>query len=310
SLKTLEQYTSGTTGPPGKIPLVRESMVRSAENTLSFFGLGPGDRVLLCLPVRYIAGKMMVVRALVGGLDLVTVEPSGRPLQSLTQPVNLAAMVPMQVYNTLQEGEDLSITGKLLIGGGEIHPALRDQLSGLKAPEVYESFGMTETYTHVALKRINGKDPDLLFRTMEGVSVSRDDRGCMVVGIEGVTPDPVVTNDLVEPAPDGKSFRWLGRVDNLISTGGIKVIPEVLEEQIRNRMGLDCLVLAEPDVQLGQRLVLMVEYPDPEPPLEQWYAILKDHLDAHEVPKRILIVNRIPRNSSFKADRLAALKLL
>lgn len=307
---TFDQWTSGTTGPPRKYPLLRESMVRSAENTLSFFGLMPEQRALLCLPVRYIAGKLMVVRALVGGLDLVTSEPSGRPLRELRRPVHFGAMVPMQVYNTLQDGTNLSLVGKLLIGGGEIHPALRERLTGMEQTEIYESFGMSETYTHVALRRINGPDPDPFFRPLKGVTVSQDKRGCLVAEAEGVTRGPVVTNDLVELAPGSDGFRWLGRADHLISTGGIKVIPEVLEEKIRLRIGLDCLVLAEPDEQLGRRLVLMVEYADPDPPVERWLRSLKEVLEAHEVPKRIRPVARIPRNDSYKPDRLAAGQLL
>ncbi|MGW8316954.1 MAG: AMP-binding protein, partial [Bacteroidales bacterium] len=211
ALETLEQYTSGTTGLPRKIALHRESMVRSAENTLSFFGLTPGARVLLCLPVRYIAGKMMVVRALVGGLDLVTVEPSGRPLQDISHPVSFGAMVPLQVYNSLQHEDDLSRVGKLLIGGGEIHPSLRGRLTALETPELYEPFGMTETYTHVALRRINGKDTDPLFRTLKGVKISQDERGCLTVEVEGVTRGRLVTNDIVDLASERDGFTWLGR---------------------------------------------------------------------------------------------------
>ncbi len=310
SVRVLEQLTSGTTGTPGRIQLFRESMIRSAESTCSYFELTPGTPVLLCLPVRFIAGKMMVVRALTGGLDLVTAEPSGRPLQELAHRVAFAAMVPLQVYNTLKEGDDLSMVGKLLIGGGEIHPSLRKRLTGLKTPELYESFGMTETYTHVALRRINGSDPDPLFSPLNGVSLGQDERGCLVVEAEGVTRGPVVTSDLVELVPERNGFRWLGRADHLISTGGIKVIPEVLEERINKRLGLECLVLSESDAQLGQRLVLLVEYADPDPPLDRWHAALKVVLEAHEVPKKIRTVDRLPRNASFKPDRKAARAML
>lgn len=310
SVHVLEQLTSGTTGPPRKIPLLRESMIRSAENTRSYFDLTPGAPVLLCLPVRYIAGKMMVVRALTGGLDLVVVEPSGRPLQELAHRVDFAAMVPLQVYNSLMDKKGLSMIGKLLIGGGEIHPALRERLTGLNTPELYESFGMTETYTHVAMRRINGSDPDPLFMPLNGVSLGQDKRGCLLVESEGVTRGPVVTNDLVELVPERNGFRWLGRADHLISTGGIKVIPEVLEERISKRLGMECLVLPESDEQMGQRLVLLVEYPDPDPPLDRWRAALRVVLDSHELPKEIRTVARLPRNASFKPDRKAAREML
>lgn len=309
----IRQKSSGTTGDPGEYQLLRESMIRSAQITLNYFRLQPGDRALLCLPIRYVAGKMMVVRALVGGLELVMVEPSGRPLESLergTGSISFGAMVPLQVHDSMQCGDDLSMIEKLIIGGGELHPSVREKLTRMAAPAVYESFAMTETYTHFALKRINGAQPDSSFRLLEQVKIRKDQRGCLVVDMDGITGGEVITNDLVEINPGGNGFKWIGRYDNVINSGGFKIIPEVLEEKIQELIGHHCLLLSETDVKLGERLVLMVEYSGPDQPEESWLRILREKLSPYEVPKRIVVVSQLPRNSALKPDRIEARKRL
>jgi O-succinylbenzoic acid--CoA ligase len=308
------QLSSGTTGDPKSFLLNREAMLASARRTLDFFGLRAGEKALLCLPMHYIAGKMMVVRALLGGLDLLIREPSSRPLQELDDQIHFAAMVPLQMEESLQHGDPLGKINTLLMGGGELHPATRDRLSALILPEIYETFGMTETYTHFALRRINGPDPDPAFRVLEGVRISRDSRGCLEVEVPGVTSARVLTNDLVEIHEQGNAFTWQGRYDNLINSGGIKIIPELLEERVRESLGHECLVLPEADRKLGNRLVLLVEYkgkePGEEPPLDRWMEQLRKRLSAYELPKRIIAVESLPRNPSMKADRTSARDLL
>lgn len=304
------QLSSGTTGDPKSYTLSREAMMNSAVKTLGFFGLNRGEKVLLCLPVNYIAGKMMVVRALLGGLDLLLQEPSSRPLMELGENIAFAAMVPMQIEESLQQGDHLDRISKLLIGGGELHPDTRQKLLSLNTPEVYESFGMTETYTHFALRRINGPDPDPYFRVLEGVRISTDARGCLEVEVPGITMAPVLTNDLVEIDPGGVGFLWLGRYDNLINSGGIKIIPELLEEEVRKSLGHECLVLPEPDRKLGKKLVLMVEYDGDHPPLDAWMKQLRNRLSGYEIPKRIVTLKSLPRNRSMKPDRTRALSHL
>lgn len=304
------QKTSGTTGDPGEVRLKRSSMIRSAEMTLEFFHLGPGESVLLCLPVHYIAGKMMVVRALAGELRLITTEPAARPLKEVSGTFRFAAMVPLQVYESLRNGDSLSDLGQLLIGGGELHRSVREELEQTDRPAVYESFAMTETYSHFALKRINGMKPERHFKLMEGVRIRKDERGCLVVEVPGVTEGKVATGDLVEITRDGKGFRWLGRMDNMIKSGGVKIIPEVLEQQIGRWLKRTCLVLPEADTGLGQRIVLMVETGDQPVLLEEWQRILRENLPRHELPGRILTVREIPRNPSFKPDRKAACRML
>ena len=304
------QKSSGSTGDPKSFVLSREAMLLSAERTLSFFKLRRGEQVLLSLPVHYIAGKMMVVRALLGGLDLQLREPSSRPLQNLNGSIDLAAMVPLQIEESLTHGDPLERISKLLIGGGELHPATREKLSRMSSPEVYESFGMTETYTHFALKRITGPDPDSSFKLLEGVRIGLDKRGCLEVEVPGITDGLLSTNDLVEINKLGNEFSWLGRFDNLINSGGIKIIPELLEEQVRDCIGHECLVLPEPDRKLGNRLVLLVEFEGSDPPIEQWKDLLRNRLSAYEQPKRVLTVSALPRNASMKPERTSSRNLL
>jgi O-succinylbenzoic acid--CoA ligase len=284
-------------------------LILSASKTLNFFKLAPGSRVLHCLPMRFVAGKLMVVRALVGGLRLMLTEPSGRPVQDLREAMDFAAMVPLQVHESLAHGDPLGQIAMLLVGGGKLPYTSIKQLARLDRTAVYESFGMTETYTHFALKRINGAKPDRGFQVLEGVSISRDERNCLVVEVKGITSGPLSTNDLVEIDPSGTTFKWLGRYDYVINSGGIKIIPELLEQQIRMVINHNCLVLPEPDERLGSRLVLLVESPEETPP-PGWMESLRAILPSYELPKRVLTCKQIPRNASMKMDRLAAKKMI
>lgn len=308
--ESITQLSSGSTGDPKSFTLSRSSMRLSAWRTLQYFSLKAGDRVLLALPVHYIAGKMMVVRALLGGLDLQLREPSSRPLRSISGIIAFAAMVPLQIEESLIHGDPLDRITKLLIGGGELHPATRNSLSRLVQPEVYESFGMTETYTHFALRRINGSSRDPGFSLLEGVKIGLDSRGCLEVDVPGITTGALTTNDMVEINDTEDGFTWLGRYDNLINSGGIKIIPELLEEQIRNYLGFECLVLSEADRKLGNRLVLVVEFAGNEPPLDKWLDELRKSLSSYELPRRIITTSSLPRNASMKADRTSARELL
>lgn len=305
------QESSGSTGSPKRFELSREAMLLSARKTLDFFEIIPGERVLTCLPVDYIAGKMMIVRALLGELDLCLAEPSSRPLESAEGNFRFASMVPMQVARSLEAGDELGRIASLLIGGGEIHPALRKDLEELKAMKVYESFAMTETVSHFALRRINGPGAQKSFRALEGVQLGVDDRGCLQVAVPGITPGQVQSNDLVELGEASLEFRWLGRADNLIKSGGINIIPEVLEEKISEILGMPCLLLPQADVLLGQKLVLLVEAPhgrgfDSGEVMNR----LRGELNPLEQPRRIVTVSELPRLASFKPDRQAARSLL
>jgi len=303
--RPIAQQTSGTTGKPKVFKLDRIAMIRSAGMTISHFGLRPGDRALLCLPVDYIAGKMMVVRAFAGQLDLCTTEPAGNPLRDLEQRIDFAAIVPLQVFEAMETPELVDrFIGTLLIGGGEINNALRTKLTGLNETKVFETFAMTETLTHFAARRINGPEADALFRTMEGVTIGQDERGCLTVDVAGITGGTIATNDLVK-INGTHSFEWLGRYDNVINTGGIKVIPEVLEDKIRELTAIknDLVILAKDDEKLGQKVILVIEAADGEIDIVQLRSTLKSGLQKHEIYKEIHLIRSFPRNSAMKIER-------
>lgn len=305
----LKQKTSGTTGDPKILDLDRESMIQSAKMTIRHFNLKRGDKVLLCLPMQYVAAKMMLVRALIGGLNLITVEPSGDPLKNCDTTVQFAAMVPLQLYESLKHPESLGKIEKLLIGGGEINPELLREVRKLTTLEVFESFAMSETYTHFALRRINGDRPESYFKVMKKVEISTDHRDCLVVHIPGVTKEQVMSNDLVS-IKSKSEFEWLGRIDTIIKTGGVKIIPEILEKKIRDIVGHELLILGIPDEKLGQKLILVVETAADQSLIESWKKSISSILSKPEVPKEIICLVEFPRKSSMKVDRFGVREMI
>lgn len=307
--KEILQPTSGTTGDPKQISLSRKAMVISARRSLDYFRLEQGMHVLLALSVNYIAGKMMVVRALVGGLKLSLKEPSGRPLEGWKDKLDFTAMVPLQVHESLAHKDPLQKISILLVGGGELNPDDREVLATYAANEVYESFGMTETYTHFALRKVIAPGKDNPFKFMKGVKGSLDKRGCLEIEIPGITEGLLQSNDLVEL--DGSSgFHWLGRYDHVINSGCVKLIPEIMESRIAKLLGHPCLLLAEPDPKLGERAVLMVEYMGKDASTETWMKILHEALSSYEKPARIVSVQALPLNNNYKPDRTRAAQIL
>lgn len=301
----LLQKTSGTTGDPKSLVLKRDALSISALNTIRHFELTPGDSVLLCLPVKYIAGKMMVVRALEGRLNLITVSPSGRPIENLHTDIDFAAMVPMQLNEIFAHNDPLDKIQTLLIGGGEISTQLRSEIHQLSGVQVYESFAMSETYSHFATRRISGTAPDKYFKVMENVSIDTDNRGCLLVSYPGVTDGTIQSNDLVEIHAKGE-FEWLGRIDNVINSGGVKYIPEILEQKIRQFIPFECLIIALPDTKLGNKMVLLVEATSEDLKKEIWLRAMEKALQKFEIPKEIFAIEELPRNSATKFDRKAA----
>jgi len=299
----LVQKTSGTTGDPKSLPLCRDSMIRSAEMTLKYFNLRPGDTALLCLPVEYIAGKMMLVRALVGGLNLHTHEPAGNPLKRLDSEIDFAAMVPLQVHEALRQKESFRGIKKLIIGGGEINKELMESIQKLNSTLVYESFAMSETYSHFAIKQVNGPDAQKNFHVLHDVKISTDRRSCLCVEIPGITAGKIITNDIVDLI-SATEFKWLGRIDNVINSGGIKIIPEILENKIMDILEKPVLVIGIPDKKLGQKLVLVVEGTMHPGTFEDIIEKLAPSLHKHELPKEVRTVPEFPRNKAMKVDRL------
>lgn len=228
---TIEVLTSGSTGKPKTILLEKEKMIQSALRTGEFFQLKKNDKTLICLPTDFIAGKMMVVRAFVLGLNLCPVEPKGNPLELINDDFKFAAMTPMQLSNILKKKESvkkLNQIQNLIIGGGEISKELADKISKLKNNS-WHTYGMTETITHIALKKLNGTNSTNYFKALPGVVFEKDERECLVIRADYLSENPIVTNDIVSLVSNLK-FEFIGRYDNVINTGSIKVFPEEIEK--------------------------------------------------------------------------------
>ena len=304
---TMPLQTSGSTGAPKLMLASKEAMAASAAATCRAFRLQPGHTALLCLPLRYIAGQMMVVRGLVGGLRLITAEPSSTPLAGNQSAIDFAPMVPMQVVSTLAQPDgaaQLTRVRTLLLGGGFIDPALEEQLQQLPT-RVFASYGMTETLSHIALRAVNGPRRCQLYTPLPGVQVQLSPADTLQLEVPYLNTGILTTNDLAEIAPDGR-FRILGRADAVINSGGIKIQAEELEQELHRRTGLRVLALPHPHPTLGQCVALLWEGPaEAEPRLRAACATLPRY---HQ--PRLMHHAPLPRTESGKPARAQARKLL
>lgn len=326
--ETLLVHTSGSTGKPKPMWVEKQRMLNSAHITCDFLGLRPGDSALLCMSLDYIAGKMMVVRSIERKLRLFSVKPSGHPLsdESLAKMVEMdfdfVAMVPMQVYNTLQvpqERERLSRIKHLIIGGGAIDDALAAELRRLPGA-VWSTYGMTETLSHIALRRLNGEEASEWYQPFDCVGVSLNGEGCLVIDAPLVCSEPLVTNDIAEikqqeassvasSCSDASSslktssphvlFRIKGRKDNVICSGGIKIQIEEVEDLLRQHLDAPFLLAKKKDEKFGEIAVLVTESSD----LEDVEAICRQVLPKYWVPRQYLHFDQLPMTETGKPKR-------
>ncbi|MBO0323389.1 AMP-binding protein [Muricauda sp. CAU 1633] len=294
---TLEVFTSGSTGKPKKIALLKEHMVNSAKATGAYFGLAPNHTALLCLPCSGIAGKMMLVRAMVLGLQLDYVEPSSTPLSTNEKAYDFVAMVPLQVQSSLEHLDRIKI---VIIGGAPVDITLRSKLKNLPT-QCYETYGMTETITHIAVKRMGDGSIDY-FETLPNVTISVDARDCLVINAPKVLNDQIVTNDVVELAGENQ-FKWLGRYDSIINSGGVKLIPEQIEKKLSSIINSRFFVAGLPDAVLGQQLVLVIEESqvDSEVLLSKIKKVKGLH--KYEVPKKVVALKPFIETKTGKIHR-------
>ena len=292
------QQTSGSTGVPKTIQLSKAAMLKSAENTILFFNLKRKQKAVLCLPVKYIAGKMMIVRAFLAQMNLILIEPEGTPDFSNLREIDFCAMVPMQASNLLEQKKWPKIK-TLILGGAEISMKLNNQLQPLES-KVFETYGMAETCSHIALKQINKENPQQDFTTLPGIRISKDERDCLVIDTPFLK-EKIITNDCIELVSEN-TFKWLGRIDNVINSGGIKIQPEILEKKFEDILKKSCVVLGEPDEILGQKIVLVIESDELEN-TNQILSKLFPFFDRKLLPKTVKFINELPRNKSLKIDR-------
>ena len=283
----------------------KRRMMNSARITCDFLGLKPGDTALLCMSLDYIAGKMMVVRSIERNLKLITVEPSGHPLTEDSK-YDLVAMVPMQVYNSLQvpeEKERLMQIKHLIIGGGAIDETMEEELRDFPNA-VWSTYGMTETLSHIALRRLNGKEASEWYEPFPSVKVRLNEEGCLVIDAPEVCEETLVTNDIAEIEASGRRFRILGRKDNVICSGGIKIQTEEVERTLKPYLDAPYMISKRPDPKFGEIVVLLTEG-DISDAREACERILP----KYQQPKDYLRVDRIPLTETGKPARKEAEKL-
>ena len=275
-------HTSGSTGKPKPMMVEKMRMLNSARITCDFLGLKPGDSALLCMSLDYIAGKMVVVRSIERHLHLISVSPSGHPLKNIdlkdangkdvNGEITFAAMVPMQVYNTLQvpeERERLTHIRHLIIGGGAIDASLEKELQALPGNiAIWSTYGMTETLSHIALRRINGAEASEWYQPFDSVKISQTEEGCLVIDAPLVCAETLVTNDIVEiesyiyNKEEKLRFRIKGRKDNVICSGGIKIQIEEVEALLKPHLEKPFMIAKKKDEKFGEIAVLLTEDED------------------------------------------------
>ena len=298
--------TSGSTGKPKEMKFAKKAMVASAKLTGNFLNLQKGDKALLCLPMGFIAGKMMVVRAFVRGLDLVPVEPSGNPLQEINGIFDFAAMTPMQVFNILNDTngiEKLNKIKNLIIGGGEINPKLEKRLKLLKN-NTYHTYGMTETLTHIALRKINGENRNDSFMALKNIWFEQDERNCLIIHSPHISNEKIITNDIVTLKSKTK-FEFLGRFDNIINSGGIKIIPEIIENKLEAFINQRFFIYGQPDEKLGEKIVLVIEGKS-DNQIEE--TLEKIPFSKFEKPKEVIFMDGFVETGNGKINRGKTIK--
>ncbi|MDD7596373.1 MAG: AMP-binding protein [Prevotella sp.] len=327
--QTIHVQTSGSTGAPKKMNVRKDRMIESAKMTCDFLGLQPGDTALLCMNLDYIGAKMMVVRSLVRQLRLIQVAPSGHPLATVDVPITFAAMVPLQVFNSLQvpeEREKLRQIKHLIIGGGTVDDVLAAQLHDFPHA-VWSTYGMTETLSHIALRRLNGHQSSSWYTPLQGIKVTTNADECLVIDAPKLCDTPIVTNDIAEirttstsEGQNALAFRLIGRRDNVINSGGVKIQMEELERLMRPFLTMPYMVTKRKSEKFGEIVVLMVEREDDGegatfeekselPILQAIHKLLHRALPRYWEPRLYLSVDRIPMTETGKPNRALAQRM-
>ncbi len=295
----IEVNTSGSTGTPKTIKLKKQAMVNSAIATGDFFNLRPGHTALLCLPATYIAGKMMLIRAMVLGLEIDSVQPTTTPAFDTKKHYDFCAMIPAQAEHTLSKLNNIKT---LIIGGAPMSFNLKQKLQVLKT-NVFETYGMTETITHIAVKQLKDQDNNY-FKTLPNITISQNKKDCLVIEAPQLTPEKIVTNDVVK-LHSKTTFEWLGRQDNVINSGGVKLFPEQIEAKLQSKIDVRFFITSEADTTFGDVAILVLEA-DGNLLDKAVFA----GLTSIEIPKKIYAISAFAETTSGKINRLKTLEQL
>jgi len=297
--------TSGSTGTPKPIKVMKQAMVNSSISTANFLKFEPGNTALHCLPTKYIAGKMMLVRAMVLGMELDMVEPSSHPVFDSGLKYDFGAMVPFQLHNSLKYLNNIKT---IIVGGAPASRQLIKEIQNYSA-NVFETFGMTETVSHIAIRKLNNfKKGETLessyFKVLEDIEISQDERDCLIINAPKISSKKIVSNDIIKLHSDNE-FEWLGRFDNIINSGGIKISPEFVEKKIEEKIPYRFFIASELDPILGERIILVIEGKQTEID-----ASVFKNLDKYETPKHVYFLDNFSKTANGKIQRTETLKLL
>jgi len=307
---TIAVQTSGSTSDPKIIYLQKKHMIASAKATLSFFKLKENDSIWLCLPVGYIAGKMMIVRAIVGNLNLIYSKPESNPTTHQNKNVDFAAMVPNQVFEMLASKKgilELQKINTLLIGGSSIPTNLETRLLKNGMNNVWHSYGMTETITHIALRRIKKESKFNFYKLLNNVSIKINSESQLIINAPSLGVKNLLTNDIAELSNDG-SFSIIGRKDNVIISGGVKLFPELIEGKIDKLLSNDFFIGSIPDEKLGNKVVLFIETGTDKCDsidLAKLNSDMKIHLKKYELPRKTVCLSKFLRTETNKLQRIS-----
>ena len=297
--------TSGSTGIPKTIKLRKDFMINSALATGRYFQLGENTKALCCLPIKFIAGKMMLVRALSLGWDLDVIESTSNPLQEITKEYDFSAMVPLQLRNSISKIDQIKT---LIVGGGVVSRDLEKAIQTVDT-KCYATYGMTETSTHVAVKKLNKftqleLESESAYKTLPDVTVSKDKRSCLVIHAPKISDETIITNDVVEVVSKTE-FNWKGRLDHVINSGGVKLHPEEIEQKLSHTIHSRFFIAGVPDEILGEKCILVIEGKN--------YQITKKYfskLSRFEIPKEVFFIPKFLETGSGKIRRFKTLDLL
>ncbi|MDE6258692.1 MAG: AMP-binding protein [Muribaculaceae bacterium] len=290
-------HTSGSTGTPHLIHLPKQRMIESAERTCRHFGINSSSHLHSCISADYIGGKMMMVRSRVSGASFSWEIPSNTPLKDFVgPPIDLVSVVPSQMLFLLDNPEIMARAKNYLIGGAAIPSSLRKRSldSGISA---YESYGMTETSSHIAIRKV--EEGNEWFETLPGISVSLDDDSRLCIHIENWKS--FYTNDIAQ-LKSSTSFRILGRADNVINTGGKKVYPEEVEKILSEYFTFPFYISYRNDEKWGQRIILIAENPTVSD--DEIISLCKLHLESFKCPKEVVGLSHFSYTPNGKIKRI------
>ncbi len=307
--------TSGSTGKPKHIKLKRDAIINSAKATLDYFKLKENSKFHCCLPTKYIGGKMMLVRALINKAEIILTKPAKNVTKYLEEEIDFSAMTSMQVENSIMN-KGFKYIKRLIIGGGPISNRLLEKIDELPT-KCYQTFGMTETVSHIAIRELSNSSIDNPYRCLNHVKISSDKNGNLIINSPKLNIESLTTNDIIQ-ITGNQEFKYVGRSDNIINTGGIKVYPEILEKEIEKILNRkDFFVDKVDDIDLGEK-VIIVALKSLE--LDKLKEAIKKIKDQKIAPKSILLTdffyltpnNKINRKKSkfeaLKTSKLSSVK--